>query len=118
MNKLANWLGLDRFSGRDVSESNHIAQSIQDIITTPIGSRVMRRDYGSAIFELIDQPQTPSVRLQIIAATVMALTRWEPRISITAVEIIDNGIGGKLQFNIVADRNDNGRRQSFEVNYG
>ncbi|MGL4827152.1 MAG: GPW/gp25 family protein, partial [Vibrionaceae bacterium] len=47
---------MNRFTGYSISELQHIKQSIQDILTTPLGSRVMRRDYGSAIFELIDQP--------------------------------------------------------------
>ena len=28
------------------SEADQIRQSIQDILTTPIGSRIMRRNYG------------------------------------------------------------------------
>ena len=31
-----------------------LAQSIADIITTPLGSRTMRRDYGCLLFELLD----------------------------------------------------------------
>uniref|UniRef100_UPI0026076D20 ATPase domain-containing protein n=1 Tax=uncultured Sphingobium sp. TaxID=316087 RepID=UPI0026076D20 len=35
------------------------ATGVRDILTTPIGSRLMRRDYGSLIPELIDQPANP-----------------------------------------------------------
>ena len=38
-----------------VLEANaHLNQSIADILTTPIGTRVMRPDYGSNIPRLID----------------------------------------------------------------
>lgn len=113
-----NWQGMNRFTGQGISESQHISQSIQDILTTPLGSRVMRRDYGSAIFELIDQPQSAAVKLQLMAAAVIALTRWEPRIRITEIEIISGGSDGKVQFKLVTDRIDTQRAQSFEVTYG
>lgn len=116
--KKANWQGMNRFDGRGLSESQHISQSIQDILTTPLGSRVMRRDYGSAIFELIDQPQSAAVKLQIMAAAVIALTRWEPRIRITEIEVIAGEFNGKMQFNLLTDRIDIQRQQSFEATYG
>ena len=113
-----NWQGMNRFDGRGLSESQHISQSIQDILTTPLGSRVMRRDYGCAIFELIDQPQSAAVKLQIMAAAVIALTRWEPRIRITEIEVIAGDLNGKMQFNLLTDRIDIQRQQSFEATYG
>lgn len=116
--KKANWQGMNRFDGCGLSESQHISQSIQDILTTPLGSRVMRRDYGSAIFELIDQPQSAAVKLQIMAAAVIALTRWEPRIRITEIEVIAGDLNGKMQFNLLTDRIDIQRQQSFEATYG
>ncbi|MCS6241370.1 hypothetical protein G3467_17370 [Shewanella baltica] len=116
--KKANWQGMNRFDGRGLSESQHISQSIQDILTTPLGARVMRRDYGSAIFELIDQPQSAAVKLQIMAAAVIALTRWEPRIRITEIEVIAGDLNGKMQFNLLTDRIDIQRQQSFEATYG
>jgi phage baseplate assembly protein W len=39
--------GMNRNTGRKLSGVDHLRQSIVDILTTPIGSRVMRRDYGS-----------------------------------------------------------------------
>lgn len=113
-----NWQGMNRFTGQSISESQHISQSIQDILTTPLGSRVMRRDYGSAIFELIDQPQSAAVKLQIMAAAVIALTRWEPRIRITEIEVVAGNLNGKMQFNLLTDRIDIQRQQSFEATYG
>jgi hypothetical protein len=113
-----NWQGMNRFTGQSISESQHISQSIQDILTTPLGSRVMRRDYGSAIFELIDQPQSAAVKLQLMAAAVIALTRWEPRIRITEIEVIAGDLNGKMQFNLLTDRIDIQRQQSFEATYG
>ena len=78
--------GMHNGNGQRIDdELEHIRQSVRDILTTPLGSRVMRRDYGSLIPELIDQPLNDATLLRAYAATVIALTRWEPRIRITVV---------------------------------
>ncbi|QTL38494.1 GPW/gp25 family protein [Xenorhabdus budapestensis] len=82
------FLGMDRHTGHTLSDSDHIRQSIADILMTPIGSRVMRRDYGSLLPDLIDQPQNPALRLQIMSACYMSLLRWEPRIRLEAINYL------------------------------
>jgi len=77
--------GMNASTGRALEGIAHIEQSVRDILATPIGTRVMRRDYGSLLPELIDQPLTDALMLQAYAATVMAIIRWEPRILVTAV---------------------------------
>lgn len=77
--------GMNRNTGRSTSGLEHIRQSMADILTTPIGSRVMRREYGSLLPELIDQPLTDATLLQAYSAIVMALLRWEPRIRIERI---------------------------------
>lgn len=70
---------MDATTGRRISLRAHISQSIADILTTPIQSRVMRRGYGSYIPKLIDQPMTPANILRLQAATAQAIMKWEPR---------------------------------------
>lgn len=72
-------------NGRKLEGIEHIQQSIRDILTTPLGSRVMRRDYGSLVPELIDMPQSDALLMQVYAATVIAVARWEPRIQVTGI---------------------------------
>lgn len=82
---------MDKKTGKQITdEFTHIRQSIQDILITPVGSRIQRRDYGSFIFELIDRPLSAELRLQLAVASVLALKKWEPRIEITrfAVEFL------------------------------
>lgn len=63
----------------------------KDLVTlirvTPLASRVMRRDYGSLLPDLIDSPQNQTTRLQCMSAAVIALTRWEPRIALNTIDI-------------------------------
>lgn len=77
--------GIDAITGKRVSGLAHLRQSIRDILTTPIGSRVMRRDYGSRLYELVDAPVNRETLLDIYAATAEALATWEPRIEVEQV---------------------------------
>ncbi|PWI80490.1 baseplate assembly protein [Enterobacter sp. CGMCC 5087] len=81
----SHYAGLNRDSGGMVTDEAHIQQSVTDILTTPKGTRLMLRDYGSDVPAMIDGPLTDSLRLRVIAATYEALTAWEPRISLSSV---------------------------------
>lgn len=86
-------IGMSAATGKECGALAHIRQSIADILTTPIGSRVMRRDYGSEVPELIDQPLNGATQLRIYAATAYAIQRWEPRISLSSVQLDFNAQG-------------------------
>lgn len=72
---------------RLTDETAHIKQSIADILLTAKGSRVMRRDYGSNLYRLIDRPISAGLLLQLSCACVMALKQWEPRIIVNRFSI-------------------------------
>ena len=74
-------------SGKKISEVAHIKQSIANILSTPIGSRIMRRDYGSRIFERIDQPINGDLIAEIYSDVVEALFTWEPRFAVEQVTV-------------------------------
>lgn len=74
-------------TGAAIEGEAHLRQSIADILTTPIGTRVMRRDYGSLLPELIDAPFNGSTRLKLYGAIATALSRWEPRIRLTRIAL-------------------------------
>jgi len=74
-------------TGKTISEIAHIKQSITNILTTPIGSRIMRRDYGSRLFERIDQPINGDLIAEIYSDVVEALFTWEPRFEVEQVTV-------------------------------
>lgn len=74
-----------RDTGKEVFDTEHLALCIVDILTTPVGSRVMRRDYGSRLFQLVDRPIDNTLVMEMRAAVVDAIHRWEPRLRITRV---------------------------------
>lgn len=79
--------GMSATSGAPLGTLDHIRQSIGDILATPIGSRVMRRDYGSALFALVDAPLDGVTVLDIVQAVTAALSRWEPRVRVQRVQV-------------------------------
>ena len=69
-------------TGAAIALRAHISQSIADILTTPLGSRVMRRDYGSLVPYLIDQPDNAATQIRVLGAAAGAIMRWEPRVTL------------------------------------
>ena len=100
----ARYLGMNRSDGLTFTDLEHISQSIGDILRTPVGSRVMRRDYGSLLASMIDQPQTPALRLQIMAACYSAIQKWEPRVSLTTITFERSDTDGGLYVDITGTR--------------
>ncbi|WP_439239068.1 GPW/gp25 family protein [Lonepinella sp. BR2919] len=75
---------MDRHTGKQIDdELAHIKQSVADILTTQIGTRIQRRDYGSNIPKLIDRPIDRVLILQIASCAVVALNKWEKRLNIS-----------------------------------
>lgn len=81
------FVGMDNTTGRRIEGIAHLHQSVVTILKTPLGSRVLRRDFGSRLFELLDRNITPSLKMQMYAATVEALQKWEPRIEVKRVNV-------------------------------
>src|SRR6266576_4198802 len=79
--------GMNSETGKTISGIEHLKQSIVDILTTPIGTRVMRRNYGSRLFELIDHPIVPGFSQEVYAAVAEALEKWERRFKLKRVQI-------------------------------
>lgn len=86
-----------------LTDAAHVWQSASDILNTPIGSRIMRRDYGSLVPDLIDGPQNDVTRMQLMSAVVIALAAWEPRITLSVVDVrysqpgaVEAGLSGSL----------------------
>ncbi|MCL2829423.1 MAG: GPW/gp25 family protein [Betaproteobacteria bacterium] len=91
--------GMSRANGKSLTGQAHLEQSIIDIITTPLGSRRMRPEYGSQFPRMVDLPVTKGWVSAVQAEIARAVGRWEPRISISRVEVtsvLDGKIGLRL----------------------
>ncbi|HEG1688416.1 TPA: GPW/gp25 family protein [Enterobacter cloacae] len=110
----ARYQGMNRNTGLGISDTEHISQSMRDILLTPVGSRVMRREYGSLLSALIDMPQNPALRLQIMVACYSAIQKWEPRIRLTAINF-ETSDAGEMYVDITGMRTDSGTSVSTTV---
>lgn len=105
-------LGMDRNTGKLLSGTDHIRQSIVDILTTPLGTRVMLPEYGSKLFDLVDNPTDPSLAMRIIMESAGAIARWEPRVRIDRINVLAVDIG-KITILIIATDIETQRRLEF-----
>ncbi|PTE15917.1 GPW/gp25 family protein [Pseudogemmobacter blasticus] len=97
--------GLSRTTARLIGFDAHLAQSINDILSTPKGSRVLRRDYGSRLPDLIDAPMNGETAIDVFAETAEALEKWEPRLRLRRVEITA-AAAGRMSLLLTADVTD------------
>ena len=103
-------IGMDRHTGRKLSGDAHLAQSITDILTTPKGTLVMLRDYGSDLPEIIDRPMNGITMIDAYLAVAEALDLWEPRISVERVQIAAARPGyAEINLTIESAESDEGR---------
>lgn len=110
-------MGMNAATGRYLSGTAHISQSIGTILATPLGSRVMRRDFGSVIPALIDQPLTPATILRLYSAAVVAIQQWEPRVRVGNVNRT-MGDDGRFTLEISLARTDTGEAEQVQVPVG
>ncbi|MGX1905017.1 GPW/gp25 family protein [Enterobacter asburiae] len=110
------YIGMSQSNGKSITDTEHLRQSVRDILLTPQGSRIARREYGSLLSVLIDQPQNPALRLQIMSAVYMALNRWEPRLTLDTITI-NSHFDGSMVVDLTGKRN-NGAPVSLSVSTG
>lgn len=106
---------MNRQTGTAITTLEHIRQSMADILTTRIGSRVMRREYGSHLVDLIDHPGNPANRLRAYAAITMSLMRWEPRVRISRVQLSNATAQGQFELTVDATLIDSNEQQSISI---
>lgn len=94
---------MNRTTGLAVTGMDHLKQSVADILTTPLGSRLARRTYGSLLPDLVDQPDNPLTRLRMYAATASALMRWEPRLRVTRVQLASGPAAGQVTMELTGE---------------
>ncbi|MCG5240094.1 GPW/gp25 family protein [Azospirillum doebereinerae] len=92
---------MDASTGAALVGLGHLRQSIRDILTTRVGTRVARRAYGSELPALVDAPMNPALAVDLYAATAKALARWEPRIRLHRIAIA-SAAPGRVALQLVA----------------
>lgn len=106
-------IGMDALTGKPLAGAAHLEQSIGKILSTPLGTRVGRRDFGSYLPELLDQPLNARTRVLIFAATADALRRHEPRIALSRVTLLTGEQPGSAVLTLQGRRTDTAAASSL-----
>lgn len=93
-------IGMDRRTGQLISGADHLRQSIEDILGTPLGSRRMRPEYGSKLRRFVDLPASEGWKSAVQAEVARSLGRWEPRLKLERVKVVAV-IGGRIDLLLV-----------------
>lgn len=71
----------------EVSERPAIERSIELILGTAKGERLMRPDFGSGLHDFVFKPLSATNRARMATAVKQALQAWEPRIRVLDVTV-------------------------------
>ena len=68
-------------------DENDVDESILLILSTPLGQRRMRPNFGCAVHDLVFAPNTPATQGLIRHYVQEALALWEPRVDVQDVTV-------------------------------
>lgn len=92
MNKELTRVGMGE-NGDALTLRPHVSQSIRRILSTPKGSLVMAREFGSDLWKLVDNPTNDITRIRIYQETAAAILKWEPRVELKKISIESVSVG-------------------------
>ncbi len=74
-----------------ISDEEDIQSSLQILLTTRQGERVMRPDYGCNLDELVFEPLTTTFKTYIKDLIATAILYYESRIDVNKIDLDDTG---------------------------
>ncbi|MBC7849563.1 MAG: GPW/gp25 family protein [Chitinophagaceae bacterium] len=74
-----------------VSEEADVQSSLEILLTTRPGERIMRSDYGCNLDELLFEPLTTTFKTFIKDLVTTAILYHEPRIEVNKIELDETG---------------------------
>lgn len=89
-------VGINAATGRLLTDWDHTQQSIGKIVQTAIGARVMRRDFGSDLPDLVDTKMIRKNILAVYSAAAAAIQQWEPRFRMRSGAVRSVGADGTI----------------------
>jgi hypothetical protein len=89
--------------------SQNVRESIQILLLTRLGERLMYPAYGSSLRTSLFAPNNAVTRKTIEDAIRTALKQWEPRISIDSITVVQDPTNAQaaiatLQYTLVANQ--------------
>jgi phage baseplate assembly protein W len=87
-------------SVRLVGGGEEIDAALRMILTTAPGERVMRPDFGCSMWEQVFAPVNSGTLGMIEQSVREAITRWEPRVELSAVSAVPDRDGTSISIEI------------------
>ena len=106
---------INKHTGLNTAPLEHLRQSMADILTTPLFTRLKRRTYGSELPALVDSADNASNRLRLYNAAATALMTHEPRLHLSRIQITSGARAGSVQFSIDGSATINGQVYSLQA---
>lgn len=111
--------GIDRESGLPLYDLDHVAQHVETIFATRLGSLVMLRWYGGGLVELLGRRITPRRVALYRFLLALAITTWEPRLAVAYIDLAGNTTDavrvGHLRFTVFAYYRPRGHLGDFTI---
>jgi hypothetical protein len=84
-----------------LSDEEDIRSSLEILLSTRPGERIMRPDYGCNLEELVFEPLTTTFKTYIIDLIQTAILYYEPRIDVDKIDLDDTGeLEGRILISI------------------
>jgi len=77
--------GIDRYTGKPIDNFQSALQGVEVTLTTRLASRLMRREFGGGVVELLGRLTTPALFAAFQQLIGTAIDLWEPRFMVRRV---------------------------------
>lgn len=89
--------------------AQNVRESIQILLLTRLGERLMYPEYGSSLRTFLFAPNDPATRKSIEEEITRALQQWEPRVTLDSVSVTVDPSDGQaaiatVQYRLVANQ--------------
>ena len=89
--------------------AQNVRESIQILLLTRLGERLMSPAYGSSLGTFLFAPNNPATRKSIEEEVTRALQQWEPRVLVDSVSVDVDPSNGQaaiatIQYRLVANQ--------------
>lgn len=110
--------GIDRRTGRVIDNLSSAHQGVEVALSTRLASRVMRREFGGGVVELLGRAMTPALFAAWKQLVATAIDLWEPRFRVRRVLVtgsVEEIRSGRAGLMIEADYRPKGHLGDFTV---
>lgn len=107
--------GTHHVSGQLLTGWAHVEQSVGLIITTVIGERVMRLDFGANTVRHLGRNLVAVTALAVYRDSVRAIHRWEPEYRVTRCQLVRLDATGGLALTTRGTYYPEGRLGNYDI---